>query len=77
MLISIDIADEDLEGDYGTIPGLVITCSRCDHSVEVFGTEESSVKRGTAMLRATRPLRPTMFNTERKLTDTTAKKYDL
>lgn len=32
-------------------PELVITCSQCRNSAEVFGTEENSVKRGAVMLR--------------------------
>jgi hypothetical protein len=49
--VSIDVLEEDLDGDYGSVPGLIITCSRCRHSVEVFGTEESSLKRGAVMMR--------------------------
>jgi hypothetical protein len=46
------IEEEELDGDYGVcVPGLIVTCSRCGHSVEVFGTEEASVKRGAVMLR--------------------------
>ncbi len=51
MRVSIDVLEEDLDGDYGSVPGLIITCSRCRHSVEVFGTEESSLKRGAVMMR--------------------------
>lgn len=42
---------EEMDGDYGAVRGLVITCTRCRHSVEAFGTEENSVKRGAVMLR--------------------------
>ena len=56
MRVPIDISEEDLDGDYGTVPGLVITCTRCRHSVEVFGTEDNSVKRGAVMLRDECPL---------------------
>ena len=56
MRVSIDISEEDLDGDYGTVPGLVITCTRCRHSVEVFGTEDNSVKRGAVILRDECPL---------------------
>ena len=51
MRVKIDVSEEDLDGDYGTVPGLIITCTRCQHSVEVFGIEEPSVKRGAVMLR--------------------------
>lgn len=51
MRVSIDVLEGELDGDYGSVPGLIITCSRCRHSVEVFGTEESSLKRGAVMMR--------------------------
>lgn len=35
MRVPIDISEEDLDGDYGTVPGLVITCTRCRHSGSV------------------------------------------
>jgi hypothetical protein len=56
MRVPIDISEEDLDGDYGTVPGLIITCTRCRHSVEVFGTEDNSMKRGAVMLRDECPL---------------------
>jgi hypothetical protein len=51
MLVTIDVTEEELEGDYGSVQGVILTCSRCGYSVEVFGTEENSVSRGAAMLR--------------------------
>lgn len=52
MKVEVDIAYEDLEGDHGnTIEGVVLTCGKCGHSVEVFGTGEASIKRGCVMLR--------------------------
>ena len=56
MRVPVDVSEEDLDGDYSTVPGLVITCTRCQHSVEVFGTEENSAKRGAVMLRDECPL---------------------
>lgn len=51
MKVSIGVSEEEMEGDYGPVSGLVVTCSRCGHSVDVYGTEEGSVKRGGVMLR--------------------------
>jgi hypothetical protein len=52
MRITADVAEIELEGDYGnTIEGLCVTCSRCGHSVEVFGTSDASARRGAVMLR--------------------------
>jgi len=49
---------EDLEGDYtdrdgNLIPveGVVVTCSRCEHHVESFGTGEASIRRCLYLLR--------------------------
>ena len=44
-------AFQHVDANQGMVPGLIITCTRCRHSVEVFGTEENSVKRGSVMLR--------------------------
>lgn len=51
MKVSVDIYEDEIEGDYGPTQGLVITCPRCGHSVEVFGTENASARRGAIMLR--------------------------
>ena len=51
MKVSVDIQEETLEGDYGSVEGLCCTCSRCGHSVEIFGTEPVSAMRGAVMLR--------------------------
>lgn len=51
MKISVSIDEDELEGDYGSVPGLRLTCSRCGHSVEVFGNEVPSAQRGAVMLR--------------------------
>ncbi len=63
MRVPIDISEEDLDGDYGTVPGLVITCTRCRYSVEVFGIEDISVKRGAVMLREECPFEEDNFYT--------------
>lgn len=51
MRVSVDIAYADVEGDYGTVDGICLTCERCDHSVEVAGTSDRSARRGAIMLR--------------------------
>lgn len=62
MRVKIDVSEEELDGDYGAVPGLIITCNRCQHSVEVFGTEENSVKRGAVMLRGECPFHEDNFH---------------
>lgn len=51
MRVEVDVEEEELDGDYGPVQGLRLTCDRCGHEVEVFGTEEASAKRGAVMLR--------------------------
>lgn len=51
MKVAVDISECELEGDYGPVDGLCITCERCGHEVEVFGTSDASARRGGAMLR--------------------------
>ena len=51
MRVKVAIEETELQGDYGQIDGLSITCSRCNHSVEVYGTSEDSIKAGCVMLR--------------------------
>jgi len=51
MKVSVDIQQEELEGDYGGyVDGLRLTCSRCGHDVTVFGTSDRSARRGAVML---------------------------
>lgn len=52
MRVLVEVAEIDLEGDYGgEVPSVSVTCSRCEHAVEVYGTESASIKRGCVMLR--------------------------
>lgn len=51
MKISATVTEVTLEGDYSNeIQGIELECSRCGHSVEVFGTSDASEKRGCKML---------------------------
>lgn len=40
-----------LEGDYGDVDGVEVTCHRCGHSTESFGEGPESIKRCLALLR--------------------------
>lgn len=52
MKVTVQIEEEELDGDYGGyVPGIRLTCSRCGHEVTVFGTESPSARRGAIMLR--------------------------
>ena len=48
--IETTIDEVEVEGDYGPVPGLTVTCKACGHTVEVFGTSEASARRGAVML---------------------------
>ena len=41
----------ELDGDYGTVEGIEVTCDRCGHSVESFGTDDPSLMRCGYLLR--------------------------
>lgn len=52
MKVKAEIDEDYFPGDSGAdVAGLRVVCSRCGHSVEVFGQEERSAKRGARMLR--------------------------
>lgn len=52
MKVQCEAEEIELEGDYADdIPSLCVTCGRCDHKVEVFGTSQASLRRGLIMLR--------------------------
>lgn len=45
------IEQVELDGDYGPVPGICATCTRCDHKTESFGTSSRSVRRCLAIMR--------------------------
>jgi hypothetical protein len=54
IAISVTIDEIELDGDGGgggVIPGLLLTCDKCGHTVEVYGTSGVSARRGAIMLR--------------------------
>jgi hypothetical protein len=51
MRVEVDILEDEVENDDGRpISGLRLTCERCGHEVEVWGTTDASARRGAAML---------------------------
>jgi hypothetical protein len=51
MRVRCEVAEVELEGDHGTVDGLCVACTRCEHQAEVFGTSSRSVRRALVMLR--------------------------
>lgn len=41
--IECSVVYTELEGDYGPVAGLVVTCGKCGHAEEAFGTSLRSV----------------------------------
>lgn len=51
MRVIVNVEEDEIEGDYGSAPGIRVTCGRCGLEVEVLGQGEASVRRGCVMLR--------------------------
>jgi hypothetical protein len=45
----------DVEGDYGSVEGVEVTCDKCGHSEQSGGTYESSLSRCAYLLRENCP----------------------
>jgi len=45
----------ELDGDYAPIESVELTCSKCDHSEEAYGTSENSILRCAAQMRENCP----------------------
>jgi hypothetical protein len=54
MQVTVATAKTTVKDEHGRkVEGVVLTCSRCGKTVEVFGTSDASVKRGFVKLRET------------------------
>lgn len=53
--ISTQTVYVELDGDYGTVEGVELTCDRCGHSEESFGIGEPSLMRCALLLRENCP----------------------
>lgn len=51
MRVTMKIFDTELDGDYGMVPSIEAVCSKCGHTVEVFGQDDPSIRRAGHMLR--------------------------
>jgi len=51
MRVACEVEEIEMEGDYATVSGTCVTCSRCDHQTEAFGTSSASVRACLAMMR--------------------------
>ncbi|WP_198135158.1 hypothetical protein [Rhodopseudomonas palustris] len=55
MKVTTTTAYVDLDGDYGSVEGVEVTCDRCGRSEESFGTGDASLKRCAFLLRENCP----------------------
>ena len=52
MKVPCSVSHEELENENGCpVDGVVVSCSRCGHQTESFGTGDASVRRCLALLR--------------------------
>jgi hypothetical protein len=55
--VEVAVDEVTLENEDGKeVEGLLVTCSECDHEVEVFGVSERSVRRACVTLKEECPL---------------------
>lgn len=48
--VECEVKEGEIENEEGRmVDGVTVTCPRCDHTVESFGTSERSVRRGFAL----------------------------
>lgn len=56
MKVECELQYVELENDEGhDVEGVIVACSRCEHSEESFGTSEASVRRCLVLLRENCP----------------------
>ncbi len=55
--VECEVKEGDIENEEGRmVPGVTVTCPRCDHTVESFGTSDRSVRRCFVLLRDECPM---------------------
>lgn len=61
MKVKVEINQTDVDGDYGSVDGICLVCTRCGHDVNVAGIGEASARRGAAMLHEECPMNENNF----------------
>jgi len=59
--ISATVVYTSLLGDHGSVEGVEVTCTRCNHTEESFGTGDASLIRCAALLRENCPRKEKNF----------------
>jgi hypothetical protein len=55
--VTVEEIEMDAEDGISVVPGVRVTCNRCQHSVAIYGTEQVSITRGCATLHEECPQR--------------------
>lgn len=50
MQVECEVDYHEIEGDYGPVDSVTVTCSRCGHEVSSFGDGGASIRRCLAVL---------------------------
>lgn len=50
MQVECTVEYVDLEGDYEDVEGVRVTCTKCGHTTESFGTSSRSIRRCLALM---------------------------
>ena len=61
MRVRCSVDEVELEGDYGLVDGVSVSCTRCGHETESFGTRDVSVRRCLALMREECPNRESNY----------------
>ena len=48
--IRCNVEHIELDGDYGAVDGVRVTCSKCGHQTESFGVDGPSIRRCLALM---------------------------
>jgi tRNA(Ile2) C34 agmatinyltransferase TiaS len=51
MRVWCEVSEIEIEGEYTTVSGTEVTCGRCGHTTESYGTSDASIRRCLALMR--------------------------
>jgi len=63
--ITATIEEVELDGDYGEIPSVEATCTKCGHTTESYGQESASIRRCLVLLREECPRNESNYYTSK------------
>lgn len=51
LRVKVEIEETPVQGEYAEVDGLMVTCDRCGHQVEVYGRSDASARAAGAKLK--------------------------